>query len=431
MVVLGIMLCLTFSIAASPAYASPGAGTVTASALNLRSEPSTDSTVITCVPKGTVVLVAGSSDGWYKVWYQGNEGYMSADYLSFTYSAKETFGTGTVKGTGVRVRSGPSTGYSILGAVNTGKTLTVTGVSGNWYRVDYNGSIGYVCADYITVSYGGGSTSKTSAPPVTTDSSVKGTGIITGDYVRMRSGPSTSYSILGSYNTGTKMTVTGASGDWYAVTYNGMKGYVYKQYLHMTDGTSPVTAMDDTAAKTTAAVNMRSGPSTGYTSQRVLSAGTSVTITGKTGDWYRVSYNGSTGYIYKTYLTTGGSSAAGAKIVEEAKKYQGVRYVYGGASPSGFDCSGFVYYVYGQCGYSITRTATDQNSVGSYVSRSDLAPGDIIIFYDSAIRSIGHAGIYIGDNQFIHASSGSGKIIISSLSESYYNARYYSARRVA
>ena len=107
-----------------------------------------------------------------------------------------------------------------------------------------------------------------------------------------------------------------------------------------------------------------------------------------------------------------------------------MRYVYGGTSPAGFDCSGFVYYVYKQCGYSITRTATAQNSDGRYVARSNLQPGDIIIFYNGYKSAIGHAGIYIGNNQFIHASSGGGRVMISSLSETYYNTRFYSARRV-
>ncbi|MCD8088018.1 MAG: C40 family peptidase, partial [Oscillospiraceae bacterium] len=148
-----------------------------------------------------------------------------------------------------------------------------------------------------------------------------------------------------------------------------------------------------------------------------------------------------TGYVYSSYVTTDTSSStasslsssstsAGEAIVAEAKKYLGVSYVYGGTSPSGFDCSGLVYYVYKQCGYSITRTASSQNSDGTYVSRDNLQPGDIIVFYNSAMTAIGHVGIYIGDGQFIHASSGSGKVVISDLSSTYYNSHYYSARRI-
>lgn len=458
-VALVVFICLILTVGVTARADSEGAATVTASALNMRSEASTSSSIVTCVSKGTVVLVTGTEDGWYQVWYQGQSGYMSADYLTFSDSAESAFGTGTISGSGVRVRSGPSTSDSILATLDSGETMSVTGVSGEWYQVSYNGATGYVNSAYMTLSYGSSasSTSTSTSSNITEEAplavATTGTGTINGTYVRMRSGPSTSYSILGTYNTGTTMAVTGTSGDWYEVSYNGTTGYVYSLYLTLDSGTSSsssstdsssftVTEMSDTAATVTSAVNMRTGPSTSYASLQVLSAGTSVTITGYSGSWYRISYNGSTGYVYSSYVTTGTSSSstasslsssstsAGEAIVTEAKKYLGVSYVYGGISPSGFDCSGLVYYVYKQCGYSITRTASSQNSDGTYVSRDNLQPGDIIVFYNSAMTAIGHVGIYIGDGQFIHASSGSGKVVISDLSSTYYNSHYYSARRI-
>jgi uncharacterized protein YgiM (DUF1202 family) len=435
-VVTALVLCLLLAEGAVSARAdSQGAATVTASALNMRSSPSTSAAVVTCLPKGTTVLVTDSADGWYRVAYQGLEGYMSADYLSFTTAAQSNFGTGTITGNSVRIRSGASTTSSVLGSVNAGTTLTVTGVDGSWYQVSYQGTTAYVSSTYLSLA----SDSTGSTASTTTEAS--GTGTINATYVRMRSGPSTSHSILGTYNTGTVMTVTGSSGDWYQVSYNGTTGYVYKAYLTLGDtsvsssASFSVTDMDDTAATVISAVHMRSGPDTSYTSQRVLSTGASVTITGSSGKWYRVSYNGETGYVFGTYLSTstgssGTSTSEGERLVAEAKKYLGVSYVYGGTSPSGFDCSGFLYYVYRQCGYSITRTATSQNSDGVYVSRDNLQPGDIVIFYNSAMTAIGHAGMYIGNGQFIHASSGSGKVVISELSATYYNTHYYSARRI-
>lgn len=428
-----IALCLALSIGAAQARAdSDGAATVTASALNMRSDPSTTSSIVTCLPKGTTVVVTGKSGDWYQVAYKDYSGYMNGEYLSLSDTADGSFGSGTVTGNAVRIRSGPDTSYSILGTKDKGAQLSVTGVSDNWYKVSYNGSAGYISSSYLKL--GSGSSESSGGTSV---SALSGTGTISGDYVRMRSGPATTYSILGTYNSGTVMTVTGESGDWYQVSYNGTSGYVYKTYLKTgssssSDGYS-VTEMSDTKASAISAVHMRTGPGTSYTSQRVLSVGTSVTITGYTGDWYRVSYNGSEGYVYKSYLSTDSSSSssdAGSRIIAEAKKYLGVPYVYGGTSPSGFDCSGFVYYVYRQCGYSITRTATTQNGDGTKVDRSQLKPGDILIFYNSAMSGIGHSGIYIGDGQFIHSSSGSGKVVISSLSSNYYNTHYYSARRI-
>lgn len=419
-----IALCLVLASSATPARAdSEGAATITASALYMRTEPSTTSSAITCLPRGTVVLVTDTgSDGWYKVICQGSEGYMCADYLDFTAEADAAFGTGTVTGSNVNIRSGPSTDDTILSSRNTGDTLEVTGVSGAWYKVDLDGSAAYIRSDYLSLGSGSGTSSAAS------DSTGR-TGVINGTYVRLRSGPSTSHAILGTYQPGTTMTVTGEDGDWYKVSYDGQDGYVYKTYLTIggsggSTASDSVTAMSDTSATVVSPVHFRTGPDTSYTSKQVLSAGTAVTITGETEKWYRVRYNGEEGYIFKTYLTTGSYSAdtssEAARIVAKAKEYLGTPYVYGGSSPSGFDCSGFVYYVFRQCGYSVTRTAGTQNRDGRQVSRSELQPGDIIIFYNSAMTDVaGHSGIYIGDGQFIHASSGQGKVIISDLSSSY------------
>ncbi len=429
------VLFLLIASSATPARAdSDGAATVTASALNLRAEPSTSSSIVTCLPRGTVVVVHGTENGWSEVSYNGSHGYMSAEYLRFSESAEGSFGTGTVTGNGVNLRSGPGTDYSVLGTRDKGDSLTVTGVSGDWYKIDWNGSAAYIRSDYLSI----GGTSSGSSSSGSSVKEASGTGSINAYCVRLRSGPSTSYSILGTYSVGTTMTVTGDAGDWYRVSCNGTEGYVYKTYLTVGGSGSgsdySVSSMDDTSATVISAVHFRSGPDTSYASKAVLNSGTTVTITGETDKWYRVSYNGSEGYIFKTYLTTGsysaGSSAEGERIVAKAKEYLGVPYVYGGTSPSGFDCSGFVYYVFRQCGYSVTRTATTQNGDGYAVSRANLQPGDIIIFYNSAKSAIGHSGIYIGDGQFIHASSGGGRVMISSLSQTYYDTRFYSARRV-
>ena len=99
-------------------------------------------------------------------------------------------------------------------------------------------------------------------------------------------------------------------------------------------------------------------------------------------------------------------------------------------SPSGFDCSGFVGYVYKQCGYSLKRTASDifYNN-GTSVDKANLQTGDLVFFSNSS-ESIGHVGIYIGGNQFIHASSSTVGVIISDLSSSYYVSHYQGAKRI-
>ena len=116
-------------------------------------------------------------------------------------------------------------------------------------------------------------------------------------------------------------------------------------------------------------------------------------------------------------------------MIATAKKYIGVPYVWGGSSPSGFDCSGFVQYVFQQHGIQLNRTASTQYQHGTYVSRSNLQSGDLVFFQDTYTTGISHLGIYIGNGEFIHASSSKG-VTISQLSNTYWNSHYYGARRI-
>ena len=300
-----------------------------------------------------MVTVTGTENGWTKVTIGGVSGYIRSDYVSGGGADSKA---GYIKGTGVRMRSGASTTSSILGVYNTGTKMTITGESGNWYKVSYSGRDGYVSKDYMTTTKpdnGGGSTSQT--------------GYIKGNDVRLRSGAGTNYSILGTYNNGTPLTITGTSGNWTAVTINGVKGYVNSTYV--------TTTKSDGGSKP--------------------------------------------------------SGSIGETIVATAKQYMGAPYVYGGMSPSGFDCSGFVNYVYKLCGYSMSRVASSiYNNNGTYVEKANLQLGDLV-FFASNSSSIGHVGIYIGSGQFIHSSSGAGCVVISDLSSSYYLKNYVGAKRIA
>ena len=184
-------------------------------------------------------------------------------------------------------------------------------------------------------------------------------------------------------------------------------------------------------------VRFRTGPSTNYSIIATLNYGTAVQVLGKTNGWYKISYNGSTGYMSGDYIKIGdapssGGTALGEKIAAYCQQFVGYPYVYGGASPStGFDCSGLMYYVYGQFGYSIQRGAGSQYAYsGTSVAKSDLQPGDLVFFSSNGFESVTHVGMYIGNNKIVHASGTNVGVIISDLTSSYYTRVYYGAKRI-
>ena len=123
-----------------------------------------------------------------------------------------------------------------------------------------------------------------------------------------------------------------------------------------------------------------------------------------------------------------GSNYINRRIIQNAMQYMGVPYLFGGTTPAAFDCSGYVQYVFRNAGISLPRTADVQYEVGTPVSTAELIPGDVV-FFTTYTYGASHVGIYLGDSNFIHASSSRG-VTISSLNEAYYSARYIGARRM-
>lgn len=116
------------------------------------------------------------------------------------------------------------------------------------------------------------------------------------------------------------------------------------------------------------------------------------------------------------------------ELVAYALQFKGYPYIYGGQSPSGFDCSGFVWYNYKMFGITLNRTADKQYYNGTPVSKADLLPGDLVFFARSG--GIYHVGIYVGDNVMLHAANSSTGVVMSDLSSSYYTSNYYGAVRI-
>src|SRR5207248_9404948 len=119
-------------------------------------------------------------------------------------------------------------------------------------------------------------------------------------------------------------------------------------------------------------------------------------------------------------------NSLGEQAVQIAMGELGVPYVWGGASPSGFDCSGLTMWVYAQLGIQLDHYTVSQFNAGPHVAESDLAPGDLVFFE----AGIGHVGIYIGNDEFIHAPHTGTVVQISSLSDAWYSTEYQGAVRV-
>lgn len=206
----------------------------------------------------------------------------------------------------------------------------------------------------------------------------------------------------------------------------------------------------------TASIYMRKGAGTNYEVVDSLILNSSVIVTGEINDWYQVKVSGKTGYIAKRLLsskkteesTTRSSeertnnqeqtttnnvvTSKGEEVVNYAKQYLKCKYVYGASGPSTFDCSGFTMYVFKHFGISLSHSATAQSKKGTYVAKENLQPGDLVFFKDyQTMDGIGHCGIYVGDGNFIHASSGTGYCVkLSTLLTGSYNTRYSTARRI-
>ena len=306
-----------------------------------------------------------------------------------------------------------------------------------------------------------------------------GTARVTGDALRFRAGPSLDAEVLRLADKGTVVEILEDLGDWCRVLWDGEEGYMSSRYLEQltvaepeatpeptpepspepvpgsesepAPGSDPEAEPEEASAEdagseypcagvlTGNAVRFRAGPDLEADVYTYFNVGYRVTVLGLEGDWYRVEAAGKTGYLFSDYvrlveeqdyedLPEAGELAR--SVIQLARDNLGVSYCYGGASPNGFDCSGLVYYCFLNSGVKLNRTASGQYTQGVYVEKADLEPGDLVFFVSPGTWSIGHVGIYIGDGEFIHASTGSHQVVVSELSGSYWTSYYYGARRI-
>lgn len=404
--------------------------------VRMRKEASTESGVVTLISLDEEVEVLSEEGEWYKIKYKTYTGYVRKDMLDVdgkTETAQNTNSENTTSSEEIKdkieigytgtiaskldLKLVPSITSSNINTIEENSKITIKDIINKWSYVETDNKSGWVLTSKIKVSEQKNeevkpednkeqaveetkkedNTEKTTSKGETKTEEKKKTEVtkyVSAETLNMRETANNNAKLINQLKVNTKVTVLETEGTWSKIKVNGKTGYVASKYL--SDKKVDVTSRSEE-----------------------ISRGKENTQTENTSSKNESSTQGTS------------SSASGNNIVAYAKKYMGYKYVSGGSSPStGFDCSGFTSYVYKQCGISISRSSSAQASNGTAVSKSNLQPGDLVIFNNRANTSIGHVGIYIGGNTFIHAGNSGTGVITTSLSDSYYSARYVTGRRI-
>ena len=452
-----IILSLIISIISTKVYATTGK--VNQETIRMRKEASTDSSIVTLISLNEDVEVISEEGEWYKIKYKTYTGYVRKDMLDVegkadsassnnetnstdetAFSTTENENTNTSEENNNTIQIGytgtitsklelklvPSITSSNINTIEEKSTITLKDIMNKWSYVETEGKAGWVLTSKIQVAEqkeetkqeeakqeeNKDTTTSTSeerkveesketekAKTEETKKTAEVTKYVSTETLNMRETADNNAKLINQLKINTKVTVVETSGTWSKIKVNGKTGYVASKYL--SDKKVDITSRSEEIDR-----GNKNSQKEETTTQTESKTSTNTN-------------------------TSSNSSASGSGIVACAKQYLGCRYVSGGSSPStGFDCSGFTSYVYKQCGITISRSSGAQASNGTAVSKSNLQPGDLVIFNNRANTSIGHVGIYIGGNTFIHAGNSGTGVITTSLSDSYYQARYVTGRRI-
>ena len=322
-------------------------GTIIGNYVNFRTGPSADAAIQGVLNYGTAVSVLSEINGWTNISVNGMTGYVSGNYVQRSgntvlpavtaapvivtpapaVTAAPTSGSGdaSINADGVNLRSGPSSGYAILGAFDRGTSVTVLSESNGWSRVIVNGHEGYMFSRYITRNNAvvPAPTQQIVVTPTVPAVVSGGDGTINADGVNLRSGPGSNFGILGSFDRGTAVTVGATANNWTAVIINGTSGYVYSSYITQgavlptpvpvptpepTPVPTPVPTVAPAPDGTNATLNddyvyLWSRPTNRSDVRGSFDKGTRIIVQSESDGWSYVLINGYPGYVHSEYIT--------------------------------------------------------------------------------------------------------------------------------
>lgn len=376
--------------------------------INLRAEANTESTILDVLDVGTKFTILGNEQEWFHIETDGYKGYVKAEFVTFDYEKVKKvllshvmYQNGTIN-VSSNVHGTPDENSIILDLVGVGAKVTILETTENgWHKIYFgdNYDIGYVAGDKITIGDMVNRAEVDAKRHVRIQSVAKKAKITTNDsVVAVKLLPSKDSETLTTLANNTTCKIISGGSNWTKIIVSATNeiGYVKTANVQKIAEPKPATAK----AKKSTNVSTNSAKASAAKAGKAVETNKDIAV----------------------------ASGNGSRLVAQASQYIGTRYVYGGTSPSGFDCSGLVQYSLKKLGVSIARSSGAQYGYGTSVSRANLQPGDLVFF--SRGGGISHVAIYAGNGQVIHAPRPGKSVCYQSLSGLTGSLKYVGAKRV-